>query len=100
MPSVSVTVPHALSDDEAARRLRQRYETIKTTYGEHLKDMEEQWSGQSLCCRFTTFGMKVQSTVTSAPGEVRVQLDLPVFALAFKAAIEERIRAELGAVLG
>ena len=99
MPSVSVAVPHALPEEEAARRLKVRYDAVKTSYASEIKDLHEEWDGNSLRCRFSTFGMKVSGTVTAEPGLVRVLVDLPFVAMMFKGRIEEKIREELGTLL-
>jgi hypothetical protein len=99
MPNLQVSVPHSLSEQEAERRLWDRYDTIKTAYAGQIKDFEEERNGNSLRCKFTAYGMKIQSTVTTEPGKVLISLDLPFLAMAFKGLIEKRIRDELGTLL-
>lgn len=99
MPSVAVTVPHSLSDEEAVRRLQQRYEALKAAYAEHLDGLHEQWGDRELHWRLTRFGMEFCGSARVAPTEVCVQMDLPFLAVVFKETIERRIREELSAAL-
>ncbi len=99
MPVLAVTVPYALSDEEAVRRLQARYEAAKAAYAQHLQGLQEQWGDRGLQCRFSSFGMTFSGSVTVAAGEVSVQLDLPPLAAAFKGVIERRVREELSAIL-
>ncbi len=99
MPLVAVTVMHTLSDAEAMRRLLERYDALKAAYAEHLEGLEEQWDGQSLRYRFSSLGMRFEGSVTAAPGQVSVEVDLPFVASPFRGAIERRVREELAALL-
>lgn len=99
MPSLTVSVSHQLSEQEAAQRLKERYEAAKKVYGGHVSDFEEQWNDRGLHCRFRAYGMKFAGQVESHPGEVQVRLDLPLLAMAFKGKIEQAVRQELGAAL-
>lgn len=99
MPLVAVTVWYTLSDDEAMRRLQQRYDAVKAAYGEHLQDLEEQWDGRSLRYGFSSLGLRFEGVVTAAQGQVSIQVDLPPLASLFRREIERRLREELTALL-
>ena len=99
MPGLSINVPHALDLAEVMQRLRARCEAIRTAYQTHVTDLEETWNPDSLVCRFRALGQKFQGTLQAAPGEVRVQMDLPMMAMMFRGAIESKVREELGKLL-
>lgn len=99
MPALAVTVPYALSDEEAVRRLQERYDAVKAAYSEHLEGLEERWGRGELYCRFNSLGMSFAGSVTVAAGVVNIQLELPPLAVVFKGHIERRIREELAAIL-
>jgi hypothetical protein len=99
MPQLSVSVPHALEVPEAMSRLRARAESIRTAYQSNVTDLEETWNDESMVCRFRALGQKFQGTLTVVPGEVQVQMDLPLMALMFRGAIESKAREEIGRLL-
>jgi len=99
MPKLSLSVPHSLGVEEAARRLKQRYDAVKAEQGGQVKDLEEHWDGQTLRCRFRAMGLKVAGSVTVQPAAVQVDAELPLAALMFKGFIESRVREELGKLL-
>lgn len=99
MPKLSVSVPHTLSQEEATRRLQGHFQEAFQKFQDHVQDYEEQWEGNRLQFRFTTFGFGIQGNVNSDPSEVRVNADLPLAAMMFKGMIEQQIREELSRAL-
>jgi hypothetical protein len=84
---------------EAMLRLRARAESIRTAYESKVTDLEETWNAESLSCRFRALGQKFQGTLTVVPGEVQVQMDLPLMAMLFRGAIESKAREEIEKLL-
>ncbi len=99
MPKVTVTVPHALSEDQAVKRLKHRFGDLQRRFGDSVSDFEEQWDGNVLSYRFTTLGVKVQGTVAAADSNVTVTAELPLLAMPMKGTIENQIRGELEKIL-
>jgi len=99
MPKVNIAIAHQLGQEEASRRLQERFHTIKEQFGGQISDLEEEWEGDSLKFGFKTFGMKVTGSVASEPAEVKVAADLPMAAMMFKGTIEQQIRDELSKML-
>jgi hypothetical protein len=99
MPGLSLNVTHALDLAEVMRRLRARCETVKAAYQSNVTNLEETWNEDSLICRFRAMGQKFQGTLKAEPGQVRVQMDLPLMAIMFRGAIESKVREELGKLL-
>jgi hypothetical protein len=99
MPGLSLNVPHALDLAEAMRRLRERCASIKAAYQANVTDLQETWSDDCVICRFCALGQKFQGSLKAEPGQVRVQMDLPLVAMMFRGAIENKVREELGKLL-
>jgi hypothetical protein len=100
MPKLSLSVPHNLGAEEAARRLKERFEAVKAEHGKQIKDLQEHWDGPTLRCRFHVLGMSVEGEVTAEASAVRVDARLPMGAILFKGLIETRVRHELVKLLG
>ena len=100
MPSLSVGISHSLDQEEATERLKEHFTDAKERFGQQVTDLAEQWDGNVLSYGFTTFGFRIEGTVTSGESEVTVDARLPLVAVPFKATIEQQIRDQFGKVLG
>ena len=99
MPKLSMSVPHSLGQEEASQRLKQKFSSIKETYKDQVSDLEEEWNGNVLNFRFTTYGVTIKGDVTAAPSDVKVKADLPMVAMMLKGTIERQISEQLGKLL-
>ena len=99
MPRLSVGVPHSLGQEEAVRRLKDHSAGAKERFGEHVRDVREEWEGNVLRFGFTAFGFRIEGTLTSGESEVRVDAKLPLVAMPLKGTIEQQIRDQLGKIL-
>ncbi len=95
MPKLSLSVSHNLGAEEAARRLKERFDAVKAEHGRQIKNLQEHWDGPTLHCRFHVLGMPVESEVTAEASAVRVEAQLPLAATIVKGLIETRVRHEL-----
>ena len=100
MPQLSLDIPHLLGQDEAARRLKERFAAARAEYQSNVSDFKEQWCDHTFSYAFKVLGMAVSGTIAVERERVRLATDLPMAAMFFKAAIETRIRQEVGALLG
>ncbi len=99
MPKILMAIPHNLTEEEAAHRLRTRFVELQEQHGHQLQDFEGEWNGNSLKYRFKAMGVPVGGAVNVEPSRVRVDAELPIIAMMFKGKIEQEIRNELGKVL-
>jgi hypothetical protein len=89
-----------LGQQEATDRLKARFDNLRNRFGQAATDVEEEWEGHVLRFAFSTFGVRIQGTVTSADSDVAVAADLPLMAMPMKGTIEQQIRGELEKILG
>ena len=99
MPRFTMNVPHALGQDEAVRRLKERFQAMAEAYQGQVQGLQQDWEGGVLKFAFRAMGISVGGTVTAEPAEVKVETELPLMAMAFKGAIESQLRAELAKIL-
>lgn len=99
MPSISLSVPHALGRDEAVERLKCGFGQAREGYAQQVSDLVEQWDGHLLKYSFKTFGMSIAGTVSVEPAEVQVTAALPLAAALFRGAIEQQIREQMARLL-
>ncbi len=99
MPNVTISIPHVLGQEEATRRLQERFHLVKDQFGGHISDLEEEWEPNGLRFGFRVMGQKISGSVASEPSNVQVAANLPIAALMFKGTIEQQIRDELTRML-
>jgi len=99
MPRLAMEVAHALGQEEAARRLKDKFSSVKQEHGDQVKDLRDQWEGNTFSFGFKTMGMKVEGTVSVEEDRVKLDARLPLAAMMFKGKIQQGIRDELGEVL-
>ena len=99
MPKMSVSVGHALSQQEAAERLKGFLGKIKEKYQSQVSNLEESWAGNTLNFGFTTFGFPIKGAVNVEPAEVKLDGEIPFAAMMFKGKIEQEIKDQLAKLL-
>ncbi len=72
-----VSIPHHLGKQEAVRRLQAGFGKIRTSFGEHLTHIEEQWSGEHLDFRAAVLGQHLKGSMDVADDHVRLEVELP-----------------------
>jgi hypothetical protein len=99
MPSMSLSMPHSLGQDEALRRLKAAIEKAKSRNEGKVNNLKEDWNGNRLDYSFSTFGFNIKGDVAVEPNEVKLNGSLPFAAMMFKGKIEQTVRDELGKIL-
>jgi putative polyhydroxyalkanoate system protein len=99
MPSIKMSIPHNLTRQQAAERLKNMAEQVKKQYGNMVQNLKESWSGETGNFSFTIMGMDVSGTVHVEDHEVNMDSQIPFAALAFKGRIESVLREKMTELL-
>lgn len=99
MPQLSLEIPHALGQAEAAQRLKDHFDAVRGMYESQVSNLNHQWDGHTFTFGFHALGMKIDGTVAVEPAKVAVAASLPMAAMLFKRTIEDRIRQEVDKIL-
>ena len=99
MPQFVTEVPHQLGQAEAVEKLKGFLDQVKERYAKQISEIEGSWSDNVLSYALTTFGIKVDGTLTVEEESVRMEGNLPFAAMMFKGKIESGIRDALTRVL-
>jgi putative polyhydroxyalkanoate system protein len=99
MPRITLETSHHLGQDEALKRLREKFDSARSQYGSQVRNLNEEWTDHTLNFNFSAMGMGVSGTVKVEDRAVKLDAELPFAASFFKGAIESRIREELGNLL-
>jgi len=81
MPKFSVTIPHALTKDEAVERLGHFSEKVQAHYKDTIKDFQQSWDGDVSKFSFRTFGMNINGQIHIDSPEVKLDGELPFAAM-------------------
>jgi len=92
MPSMTIVVPHQLTQEEAMRRIQNLLAEVKRDYGDRVSDLKETWSGNSGEFSFKAMGFSLSGRMDVTPGEVVMKGNYPLAAAPFKGKIESMIR--------
>ena len=91
MSKLDIRVPHKLTRDEAAGRIKGLLGQMKREYGDNIKDLHEDWSGEFCRFSFSVMGSAIRGTLDILSDEVQIRGDLPFAASFFKSKIEDTI---------
>ena len=99
MPSLSMSMPHALGQEQAMERLKSFLDLVKERYQDKVSDLNQSWQDNKLTFGFSTFGFKISGDVNVGPSDVKLNASIPIAAMMFKGKIEEALRGEMAKVL-
>ncbi len=99
MPRITLEVPHSLGQEEATRRLKDKFEAAKAEHQARFSNLSEEWRDHTLSFALKAMGMGVSGTVAVEAKQVKLDAELPLAAAFFKGAIEQRLRQEVAGLL-
>lgn len=99
MPKLSLAVPHALSQADAAARLKGLLARLKEKHGDKVSNLTEEWGENWGKFGFSAMGFSVKATATVETSQVKIDGEIPFAAMMFKGKIESEIRETLTRVL-
>lgn len=99
MPRVTVETSHALSEEEAVQRLKDKLSALKETYQGQFSDLCEEWNGNTFSYSFRAAGMKFAGTVTVQDSLVKLAAVLPLATIMFRGVIKAQVDKQLGELL-
>jgi hypothetical protein len=95
MPGFSTEVNHSLGQDVALEKLKGFLDQVRQRYPKQISEIEGSWSDNVLNYEFTTFGIKVDGTLTVEEEVVKMEGNLPFAAMMFKSKISDSIKVAL-----
>lgn len=99
MPSLSLTIPHALDQDEAITRMKQESKAALESFGDQVKNLKQEWNDNRVNFSFSAMSFSIDGDMQVNNDNVALTASLPMAAFMFKGIIEQRLRERLGEVL-
>ena len=91
MSKITMATTHNLGREEAARRLKEKFDLVREHYGSHVNNLRENWSDHTFSFGFKAMGMGITGTVQVDDASVKLDAKLPMAAMLFKGSIERQI---------
>lgn len=92
MPSMTITVPHQLSQAEALGRIQRLLSDVRNDYGDRVTDLQETWHETGGEFSFRAMGFNISGKLDVRPDKVELKGNYPLAAMPFKSKIESTIR--------
>jgi hypothetical protein len=99
MPKINLSVPHNLSQDDAKNRITSAIADCRTNFAGPLSNVTECWTGYTNAFSFKAMGFFVSGQLHVQPGQLHVQIHLPLAAYPCKPRIECEILAHVRQLL-
>jgi len=99
MPSINVSVPFSISQDEAIRRIRNIVGELQKDFADKISNVREEWRNDRADFSFDVMGFTISGKVQVETDRVVLDGNIPFAALPFKSRIEELIREKTSQLL-
>ena len=92
--TITVSIPHRLSQDEARLRIQQGLSDLKAQHAASIAQVAETWNGNQMSFRLTAMGQAITGRVDVQPSAIKLDIDLPWLLAAFAEKFRPRIEQE------
>jgi hypothetical protein len=75
--TVSLTIPHDLSQEEAQQRIQGRIAQLRAQFDGKVSIIQEQWTENRLVFDVTAMGQHVRGRLNVEPKQIHLEVDLP-----------------------
>lgn len=92
--TITITIPHKLTQEDARTRLQNGITELKGKYGDKVASMQEDWSGNQMAFRLSAMGQAISGRVDVQAEAVRLDVDLPWMLAMLAGKIKPQIEQE------
>jgi hypothetical protein len=91
MPKLRLSVPHALGQEEAQKRVASLLADSRTKFNGQVSDVTEVWTGCVDNFSFRALGFSVAGKLEVQAAQLLIDIDFPFAALPFRGRVESEI---------
>lgn len=99
MPRISFEYPHTIGQEEATRRLKEKFDAAHAEHGDRVDGLHHEWQDNKFFFAFQAMGMAVGGSVAVEPEKVVIEAKVPLAAMLMKRPIEKRLHREVEELL-
>ena len=92
--TITVSIPHRLSQDEARARLQKGLTELKAKHASSIAQVDENWNGNAMTFRLTAMGQAISGRVDVQPSAVKLDIDLPWLVAMLAERIKPKVEEE------
>ena len=92
--TITITIPHRLTQQEARARLQKGITDLKAQHAASIAQVAETWNGDQMSFRLTAMGQAITGRVDVQPSAIKLDIDLPWLLAAFAEKFRPRIEQE------
>ncbi|MDQ3624597.1 MAG: polyhydroxyalkanoic acid system family protein [Verrucomicrobiota bacterium] len=92
--TISVTLPHRLTQDEVRAGLQAGIADLKTKFAGRIGEVQETWTGNTMNFRFAIMGQAVTGRVDILADALKLDIDLPWFLTMLADKIKPQVERE------
>jgi hypothetical protein len=91
MASIEINIPYTIPQQEALTRIKNLLTETRNEHAGIIKNLQENWDGNTGTFSFTAQGFDISGTLTVNPGIFNVDAQVPLALTMFKGAITKAI---------
>jgi hypothetical protein len=91
MPKINLSVPHALGEEEAKKRIASLIADSRAKFGANVSDVTESWTGLVDNFSFRAMGFSIAGKLEVQASQLLIDINFPFAALPFKGRVESEI---------
>ncbi|MBS1528162.1 MAG: polyhydroxyalkanoic acid system family protein [Bacteroidetes bacterium] len=99
MPTLEISIPHNLPQQEALQRIKRLLSETKREHGDKIQNLTETWNGNEGNFSFKAMGYDISGTLTVTPATVELAGKIPFAVSLFKGQITKMINEKAGQLL-
>lgn len=92
--TITISLPHNLSETEVKQRLVNGLADARTRFGDALSGVQENWSGNHAEFRVSALGQSITGQLDIRPSDVQLQVELPAILAMFAEKLRPHIERE------
>jgi len=96
VPAMKLEIPHELSQEEAAPRVRSWFEGLLEDHRGRLEAADVRWVESNAEFVFRVRGISISGSLSIEPSAVRIEAKVPFLVAGFRSKIEDAIVSSLG----
>ena len=92
MPSLDLSIPHQLSQEEALTRIKKLWSETKRDHSDKITNLKENWEGNKGSFSFSAQGYDISGNLLVNPNSIELTSKIPFAVSLFKGTITSMIQ--------
>ena len=92
MPSLDLSIPHELSQEEALNRIKRLWTDTKRDHSDKISDLKENWEGNKGTFSFNAKGYDISGDLIVQPNSIEIHSQVPFAVSLFKGMIANMVQ--------